>query len=147
MGKKAMAQASNEHRFRKRATNQNFNRRIQDNLMNESKKETRTLLVALTSAQILNECIDELKGTNFYNQSFKKATNNYEQVLSKKCNNQVDIVFDYDEGIAIAMLESFDEITSELATLDPNKIIQLGQIIKGLKDETIQFEVKEENAG
>ena len=105
----------------------------------EKLKHVRSVMItALCCSQVLGETLDELKDTDFYRQSLKKAVKDLEKELIRTCGQHIEVIFAMDETLVQDIMEGMMGITKEVATMQPERIAALGQLFKtnsiGFKD-------------
>lgn len=104
--------------------------------MNEL-EQTKIAITVMATAQIMHEALDELQDTPFYKGTLKHLSKKLEQQLTLVCDHHIAKLWELDEEIIQSIQSGIDEVCKELATMDPAKIIMLGQF---LKSKNLNFE-------
>ena len=94
--------------------------------------ETRIIVTAMISAQVLHETLDELRDTPYYKQKLKYVTNHFQVEITKTCNTTIDNMYKADEATMNILQEGIHEIAAKLATLDPDRMSELRECIKNI---------------
>lgn len=92
--------------------------------------KTQTLITLLCSSQVLHESLDELQDTPFYRQSLKSAAKRLERELTKHCDPVINKAFPTDPEAFNAIMDGITEVSKILATMSPDKIAYLIQVLK-----------------
>jgi len=103
----------------------------------EEKNLSLILVTCLASAQVLLEGMDELQETKYYKQSLKRTLKTLDQELIKVFDKDITKLYGISEETMRQIQSGIETISKELATLDPARIVMLGEM---LKDGTISFE-------
>ena len=97
--------------------------------------KAETLVTLLCASQVLHETLDELQDTVFYRHSFKQAVIRFEKELTKVCNPQIDIAFPADPEVFNQVMEGISEVSKKMASMSPDKIAYIVQLLNQLEDE------------
>lgn len=101
--------------------------------MTETEKAEQSkliLVVALTAGQVLHETLDELEYSSFYKHSLKQATKRMQKELTSTCDQYIDLLWKGDEDMARQIQEGVENIAKTIATMDPSKIVLLGELLE-----------------
>lgn len=93
-------------------------------------KLSLTIVTALAASQLLRECLDEVRETPFYKQGLKAAVNKVENELKKTCEGPIADLWQIDDEVMQLIIRSIETTVKEMASLDPKKIIALGELFK-----------------
>ena len=88
-----------------------------------------SLVTTLTATIIINEGLDELKETDFYqkNKQLKLTGKQFEAQITKACKKQIDNMWNYKEKEASNLTEAIRSIGEHVANLTPNEIVGLSK--------------------
>ena len=100
----------------------------------EQRRLSNVYVTCLLSAQIINECMDELKETDAYKGKLKVASKQFSIQIAQSFIKKIDDLFDAGDMTSMAIQEGIEECAKMIATLSPDKIAEIKEIIKDLKD-------------
>jgi len=93
-------------------------------------QQTKLAIVAMAASQILHEALDELVDAPFYKQNLKRTCNAFEKEITKVCDSHIKNLWGIDEEIIRSIQDGISEVCKEVATMDPEKICEFGQLLK-----------------
>ena len=91
--------------------------------------DTEILVTLLCSSQVLHETLDELQDTSFYRHSLKQSAVRFEKELTKHCDPAINKSFPQDPEVFNAVMDGIKKVSKQLATLSPDRIAYLVQVI------------------
>lgn len=97
---------------------------------NQEVQVKKIAVIALTSAQILHETLDDLKFTNLYSGKVKSTAKLFELQLTKNFDKDINTLYQTNEKSARTLHESIEQIATMIATMDPYDIIVLAERLK-----------------
>ena len=98
--------------------------------MIDKEEELRmTMVTTIICSSVMNESLDELKETNFYqkNKKLKSSGNQFGVQIDKYCTQQVNDLWKYDEIAASDLTQALRNIGKYVSGLQPSGIVALSQ--------------------
>lgn len=89
-------------------------------MTNQQAKET--LVTLLLSVQTANECLDDLKQTDFYKGKLKAATKQFEVQVQKSCQQQINNLFNHNSEASNEIIKGIEGVGKILSTMTPKQI-------------------------
>lgn len=91
------------------------------------------LLNLLLASWLSLECIDELRNTNAYRHLLKQRINALEPELKKIIDQDLNLLWGTDDNAMYGLMEGIKTFLCELATVRPEQIVGLGELLKKFK--------------
>lgn len=104
-----------------------------------------TMFTSVCSVQLFLESYETLKSTGYYKTEIKNKGNNFVNSIEPLVKEVISNSFQQDEETMQLVIGGIEAIIKKLATLRPDNIAMVGDIIKGIDEGTIKFQETDEN--